>query len=110
MDPIIDLMLRAQLHDTPIRMLKIWWPKVEEKLVKAENGNPLVFPRLKKVEDSLKPGGEFKRVKSLDGWLIAKDIGNDAAEKARYAWHLREDKDVKEDRKALAKELREALN
>ena len=43
-DPIIDLMLRAQSLETPIWKLKMWWPKVKETLLKAENGNPMVFP------------------------------------------------------------------
>ena len=110
MDPIIDLMLRAQSLDTPIWKLQMWWPEVREILLKAVKGNPLVFPRLSKVEHSLIPGLKFKGVELLQGWLITKDNGKNADGNSRFTWHLRDSKDIEEDRKNLAKELCEALN
>ena len=49
MDPVIDLMLRAQALDTPIWKLKWWWPKVKAKLIKAGRGDLEAFPRLQKA-------------------------------------------------------------
>ena len=43
MDPVIDLMLRAQALDTPIWNLKWWWPKVKAKLIKAGRGDPVLY-------------------------------------------------------------------
>ena len=100
----------AQSLDTPIWKLQMWWPKVREILLKAVKGNPLVFPRLSKVEHSLIPGLKFKGVELLQGWLITKDNGKNADGNSRFTWHLRDSKDIEEDRKNLAKELCEALN
>ena len=51
------------------------------------------------MEHSLIPGCEFK------GGLITKERGTNADENSRYTRHLRDSKDFKEDRTALAKEL-----
>ena len=109
MDPVIDLMLRAQSLDTPVWKLKIWWPKVKSKLMEAARGNPNSFPRLQKFAHSLKPGGEFKGVKLLEGWLVVKDANKDESGNSLFTWKLREDDDVKQDQRRLAEDLCKAL-
>ena len=56
---VVDLMLHVQALDTRIWKLKLWWPKVREKLMKAANEDPEAFPRLKEVEQNLRAGGVF---------------------------------------------------
>lgn len=110
MDPIMDLMLRAQSLDTPVWKLKLWWPKVKSKLLEAADGNPNSFPRLQKCVHNLKPEGEFKGVKLLEGWLVVKDANRDEAGNNVFTWRLREDDDVKQDRQRLAEDLCAALD
>ena len=55
---------------------------------KAELNKPLL---------TLKPGGSFKAVTLLEGWLIVKDDGAEAGEN-RFKWKEREEFDVKVDR------------
>lgn len=80
LDPIMDLMTRVQSLDTPIWKLKLWWPKVKAKLEKAASGDDDALPRLKKAGDALKPGGQYKGVERLEGWMITKDEGSGAVE------------------------------
>ena len=68
--PVVDLMLRAQSLDTPVWKLKLWWPKVKAKLTKAANGCATAFERLEKAGDSFLPGGSYKGVPLLEGWLV----------------------------------------
>ena len=56
------------------------------------------------VGPDLHPGGVFKGVKLLPGWLIMKDDGRDAGE-GRFTWQMREESDVTEDHKRFAKDL-----
>ena len=107
MEPVIDLMLRAQALDTPIWKLKLWWPNVKAQLMNASGGESL--PRLNKALPTLKPGGSFKGVTLLEGWLIVKDDGAQAGEN-RFKWKAREDSDVKADRERLARDLAAAFD
>ena len=66
-DFVADLMLRVQSLDTPVWKLKLWWPRVKAKLSEAGSGDIVHFPRLKKAEDTLKPGGNYKGVELLEG-------------------------------------------
>ena len=109
MDPVIDLMLRAQALDTPVWKLKLWWPNVKAKLIKASRGESEAFPRLHKALPNLKPGGVFKAVTLLEGWLIVKDDGAVAGE-SRFKWKAREEFDIKADRERLARDLADALD
>lgn len=109
MEPVIDLMLRAQALNTPIWKLKLWWPTVKAKLIKAGRGEPEAFPMLQKVQSILKPDGSFKGVTLLKGWLIVKDDGPDAGEN-RFTWKMREQRDIKEDRERLARDLADAFD
>ena len=109
MDTVINLMLRAQALDTPIWKLKLWWPNVKAKLIKASHGHSQAFPRLHKALPNLKPGGLFKVVNLLEGWLIVKDDGADAGEN-RFKWKAWEEFDVKADRERLAGDLADALD
>ena len=43
---------------------------MKAKLIKAGRGDPEVFPRLQKAQSTLKPGGTFKAVTLLKGWLV----------------------------------------
>ena len=108
MDPVIDLMLRAQALDTPIWKLKLWWPNVKAKLMMASRGESEALPRISKALPTLKPGESFKGVTLLEGWLIVKDDGAEAGEN-RFKWKAREESDVKEDRERLARDLAAAF-
>eukprot|EP00795_Rhopilema_esculentum_P009841 gene9841-18419_t len=90
MKPIVDLMLHVQSLDTPIWRLKLWWPKVKYVMEKTGQGDPDSFPKLKKARDSIKPGGEYKGVTLLPGWLIKKI---DRKGKV-YSWSMREGDDI----------------
>ena len=109
MEPVIDLMLRAQALDTPIWKLKLWWPNVKAQLMNASRGESEALPRLNKALPTLKPGGSFKGVTLLEGWLIVKDDGAQAGEN-RFKWKAREDSDVKADRERLARDLAAAFD
>jgi hypothetical protein len=41
-------MVQAQALDTPVWKLKLWWPKVSAKLMKAANADSEAFPRWEK--------------------------------------------------------------
>ena len=97
LSPVVDLMLHAQALDTPIWKLKLWWPKVHAKLMKAASEDPETFPRLKEVEQNLRPGGIFKGVITLlSGWLVTSDCGKNSGEE-RFNWAVREDHEIKDD-------------
>ena len=103
--PVVDLMLQVQLVDTPIWKQKLWWPKVKAKLTKAASGCATVFEQLEKAGDSILPGGSYKGVPLLEGWLVTNIAQNEAtAQKpdSRFTWEMREEIDVKEDHKRLA--------
>lgn len=109
MDPVVDLMSRAQALDTPVWKLKLWWPSVKAKLMKAGRGEPEAFPRLQKAKCMLKPGGTFKGITLLEGWLVEKHEDTDAGER-RFCWKMREEQDIKEDHERLARDLMVALD
>ena len=60
-------------------------------------------------QSTLKPGGTFKAVTLLEGWLVVKDDGTDAGE-SRFNWKMREERDIKEDCERLARDLAGALD
>ena len=109
MEPVVDLMFRAQALDTPMWKLKLWWPKVKAKLMKAGGRDMEAFPRLQKAQDTLKPGETFRGVELLQGWLIVQDDGVNAGEN-RFKWSMREEDEIKEDRERFARDLAEALD
>jgi hypothetical protein len=109
MEPVVDLMIRAQALDTPMWKLKLWWPKVKAKLMKAGGRDMEAFPRLQKAQDTLKPGETFRGVELLQGWLIVQDDGVNAGEN-RFKWSMREEDEIKEDRERFARDLAEALD
>jgi hypothetical protein len=88
LSPVVDLMVQAQALDTPVWKLKLWWPKVSAKLMKAANADSEAFPRLKEVERNLEPGGVFRGVTLLPGWLVTSDGGRDSGED-RFSWTQR---------------------
>ena len=104
LQPVVELMLSAQSLDTPVWKLKLWWSKVEAQLKRATDGDPQFFKRMNDVKPDLQPGGVFKGVELLPGWLILKDDGRDAG-KDRFTWQMREESDVIEDHKRFAKDL-----
>ena len=108
LEPIVDLMLRVQSLDTPVWKLKLWWPKVKSKLTGAATGDKVYFPRLQQAGD-LKPGGEYKGVELLEGWLVSKDEGKEAGG-SRFTWKMREENEIREDHKRLASDLVVALD
>lgn len=104
---VVELMLRVQALDTPVWKLKLWWPKVQEKLIKAANGDQDFYPRLK-GQSNLGPGDVFKGVTLLEGWLVMQDNGKQSGE-GRFNWQLRDARDIEEDRKRFANDLMTAL-
>ena len=109
MEPVADLMLRVQSLDTPVWKLKLWWPRVKAKLSEAGGGDMVHSPRLKKAGDTLKPGGKYKGVELLEGWLVTRDEGKRFTG-ARFSWKLREESYIKEDHNRLASDLMNALD
>ena len=107
LEPILDLMLRVQSLDTPVWKLKLWWPKVKFKLTGAATGDKVYFSRLQQAGD-LKPGGEYKGVELLEGWLVSKDEGKEAGG-SRFTWKMREENEIR-DHKRLASDLVAALD
>jgi hypothetical protein len=80
--------------------LKLWWPKVRNKLSKAASGDPTAFPRLEKVGGDLVAGDVFSDVELLPGWLVMQDKGEVGDN--RFTWEERTEDDVKCDREILA--------
>ena len=107
MKPIVDLMLRVQSLDAPVWKLKLWWPKVKNKLSKAARGDPDAFPRLKELGGTLSPGDMFSGVELLPGWLITSDSGTVGGE--RFTREAREYDDAKRDSEKLASDLMNSL-
>ena len=98
--PVVDLMLRLQSLDTPIWKLKIWWPTVKAKLKDAASGCTPAFARLEKAGDAIQPGGVYKGVKLLDGWLVTNVAGKGEVQQkpnTRFTWEVRDESDVRED-------------
>ena len=104
MEPVAQLMARSQTLDVPIWKLKLWWPKIKKNLEEAARGDPEGFPKLEKVRNNFKPGGKFKHVTLLQGWLVIKDRGKDAGAD-RYTWKMRESSEIKADREEFANSL-----
>ena len=77
--PVVDLMLRMQSLHCPVWKLKQYWPKVKDALTQAENGILEANTTLSKVIEDLHPGGSYKSVTPLEGWLISEydDGSND---------------------------------
>lgn len=91
--------------------MKLWWPKIKEKLSKAANGDPNSFPRLKKVNSELNPGDVFNGVELLEGWLVVNDAGPNAGiAGSRFTWDMREPEDIESDRERLALDLMTCLD
>jgi hypothetical protein len=76
--------------------------------MKAANADPEAFPRLKEVERNLEPGGVFRGVTLLPGWLVTSDGGRDSGED-RFSWIQREQHEIKEDHRRFAKDLKDSL-
>ena len=57
--------------------------------MKAVNKDPEPFPRLKEVEQNLEPGGVFRGVTLLSGWIVTCDGGKDSGE-SRFRWTMTE--------------------
>ena len=109
LQPVVELMLRVQSLDTPIWKLKLWWPKVKEKLEQASQGDAAAYPRLEKVgRENIRPGCKYQQVTLLEGWLVTKDQGKDASDK-RFIWKERENEDISKDHQSLALELQKSL-
>ena len=77
--PVVDLMLLMQSLHCPVWKLKQYWPKVRDALTQAENGIPEAYQTLSEVIKYSHPGGTYKPVTLLEGWLISEyeDGGND---------------------------------
>ena len=77
--PVVDLMLHMQSQHCPVWKLKEYRLNVRDALAQAENGFPEAYPNLSKVIKDLHPGGTYKSVTLLEGWLISEydDGGND---------------------------------
>ena len=107
MGNVVEPMLRVQALDTPVWKLKLWWPRVIEKLMKAAYGDQDAYPRLK-GQSNLHPGDVFKGVTLLKGWLVMQDNGKQLGE-GRFSWKLRDTREIEEDRERFAKDLMDAL-
>ena len=57
----------------------------------------------------MKPGGKYKGVELLEGWLVTKDEGKRATG-GRFTWKLSEESDIKENHKRLASDLMNTLD
>ena len=87
--------------------------KGESKLTKAASGCATAFKRLEKAGDSILPGGSYKGVPLLEGWLVTNIAQNEATAQrpdSRFTWEMREEIDVKEDHKRLASDILMALD
>ena len=99
----MQLMARSQSLAVPIWKLKLWWPKIKKRLENAARGDPVAFPKLENVKHTLKPGGKFKDVTLLQGWLRKGCQGRKIyLENAKSS-------DIKADREEFAKSLCEEL-
>ena len=75
--PVVDLMLRMQSLHCPVWKLKHYWPKVRDAFTQVESEIPRAYPTLSKIIKDLHPGGTYKSLTLLEGWLIPEDGGND---------------------------------
>lgn len=64
--------------------MKLWLPKVQEKLIKAANREEDAYPQLKS-QSNLQPSGVFKRVMLLEGWLVVHDNVKESGE-CQFTW------------------------
>ena len=75
---------------------------------KTGQGDPDSFPKLKKAGDSINPGGEYKGVTLLPGWLITK-IDRKGKDKV-YSWSTWEGNDMEEHHRNFAYDLLQAVD
>ena len=54
-------------------------------------GDNIALPTLTKHSDCLKPGGVFKEVKLIEGWIATKNPSGE------YTWTLRSNAEIKKD-------------
>ena len=98
------LQLCVQSLDTPVRKLKLLWPKVKQEMEKMSNGVPGSFPRLEKVANTLKQGSVYHGVTLLPGWLITESQTKGLKNKL-YTWSLRDEEEIEQDHINFAREL-----
>lgn len=114
--PVVDLMHRMQSLDCPVWKLRQYWPKIQDALQAMEDGTINSFATLKSSIDDLYPGGHYKPVELLEGWLIVSDkneddiLGAEDMKDQRFRWKMREDEDVKKDRESIAGALRQSID
>ena len=89
-DPSADLLLQKSSLSAKSQLSDMWWPNVKAILMKASHGGSEALQRLNKALPTLKPGGLFKGVTLLEGWLTVKDDGTQTGEN-RFTWKARED-------------------
>ena len=77
--PVVDLMVCMQTLQCSVWKLKHYCTKVRDALTQAEYGISEAYPTLSKVIKDLNPGGIYKSLTLLEGWLISEceDRGND---------------------------------
>ena len=99
MQPVTDLMLHLQSLDAPIWKLKVWWPRVKDRMESFSAG---LFPRID-VVGNLESGSDYKGITLLDGWLLeaVEGTGKDQV----FKWTMREIDDVKHDHMQFARHL-----
>ena len=115
--PVTELMLRMQSLDCPIWKLRQFWPKMEVRMTYMQSGSLDAYPLLVKSSiDDLYPGGVFKSVTLLEGWLVTnkKDDnapGVDSIEpEQQFKWTVRQEPDIKRDREAMVDAMVESIN
>lgn len=69
MEPVIDMMLQAQVLATLTWKLKLWWFTQKEKLINAIHEEQEALPWVQKVRSALQPGASFKGVTLLK-WQV----------------------------------------
>jgi hypothetical protein len=89
MEPVVDLMICTQALDTPMCKIKLWWPKVKAKLIKAGGRDMEAFSRLQKAKihsnlekhsqvlNCYEVGSSFKTMELM----LGKNASNGACEK-----------------------------
>ena len=78
----------------------------------AASGCAPAFARLEKAGDAIQPGGVYKSVKPLDGWLVTNVTKGEVQQKpnTKFTWEVRDESDVREDHKRLASDILMALD
>ena len=67
----------------------------------------------RKTGDAIQPGGVYKGVKLLDGWLVTNVTDKGEVQQkpnTRFTWEVRDESDVREDHKSLASDILMALD